>query len=1221
MRSRFVKMVSLAAALSAFLLAASVPVTLHAQESRGKITGTVTDPNTAAVPGASVKIIDPARGTSVTLETNSDGFFQAPYLLPGTYQVIIEIAGFKKFIQDNVELRINDTRDLAIVLEVGGTEETVTVTAGAAELNTADANLGQTVDQKRLAELPLVHGDPYTLIGLSPGVAHTGSQRLDRPFEPTHIVGYAIDGTRGNRSDLLIDGAPSTSTANANEVIASYVPPSDIVQEFKVQTATFDAQFGNTEGGVTSIVIKSGTNDYHGSAYIWTEPGGMAANDYFGNAKNQGRPFTFSNRPGFSASGPVRIPKLYNGKDKTFFLFGFEAIRDARPRFDAGGNVWTPTAALRNGDFSAFASSITIYDPLTTVCANNTNPCTSFTRSAFANNIIPASRISPVATSILKYYSAPKRSGLLGNIFDSTLTEKTQKYDNYTFRIDQNFSDKNRFFVRGSTYDRDSHYNDYLGSEATGVNFKFISRQGVLDDVHTFNASTVLNVRYSYNRFIRHQDQDEDAWAFDLTQLGFPSAYNDRIPDDVRRFPRFDFTNGALGTGFGNEFRPTTIHSPSAVLNKTLESHSLKFGAELRVYREDDVFRSNDQTGQFIFDNTYTRQLSSGNTGQDPQGLQGFASFLLGLPTTQQIVRRADYSEYSKTYGFFVQDDWRLSQRLTLNLGLRYELETPLVERNDKSVSGFDAAFVQPVQSTAQTRYAALNDAALKALVPTINVTGGLLFAGKDTGSGLYRSPHNTFLPRAGFAYRLNDKTVLRGGFGLFAGFLGERRGDVIQPGYTQTTVVALSQLANGAPIPQSFNSGFSNVSIIEPVGNARGKQTGLGGAISFFNQNPAVSKQARFQIGLQRELPGGVIAEAVYVGNWGYDIEIARNINALPNKYLNTDNSRTAAMNANNTFLTGTVANPFAGLEEFRGTGLFNATIARQQLLRPFPAFGDITTSVNDGKSWYHSGQFSVNKRFSKGYTVQAAYTWSKWMQATEYLNPGDPLPTKMISDQDVPHRLSFSGMYSLPIGKNRAFLSNANWLTNAVLGGWQIGGSVQLQSGFPISFGSFNTGNGNTSGDFFYVGGDLDIPSDQRTTDRWFNTTAFQSFYNWPSFLPSGVTPQTATTAQINAAQTAANTAATPVFHLRTQPYRFSTVRRDYIKNVDLTLLKDIRIRETMKVQLRFEALNAFNEPYFPVPQVAPANSTFGAINVLTTSNQDNYARRVQLGAKFIF
>src|SRR5215210_3245360 len=292
------------------------PLSLSAQEARGKITGTVVDSNNAAVPGAAVSVIDAARGTTVTLTTNDGGLFQAPYLLPGTYQVLVEVSGFKKSIQDGVQVRINETTDLNVALEVGGTQETVTVTAESTPLNTADANLGQTIDQKRIEELPLVHGDPYTLIGLSPGVTYTGSTRLDRPFEPTHIIGYAFDGTRGNRSDLLIDGAPSTATANANEVIATYVPPTDIVQEFKVQTATFDAQFGNTEGGVTSITIKSGTNNLHGSAYYFAEPGSWAANDFFGNSRGQARPESKSDRFGGYISGPVRLPWLYNGKDK-----------------------------------------------------------------------------------------------------------------------------------------------------------------------------------------------------------------------------------------------------------------------------------------------------------------------------------------------------------------------------------------------------------------------------------------------------------------------------------------------------------------------------------------------------------------------------------------------------------------------------------------------------------------------------------------------------------------------------------------------------------------------------------------------------------------------------------------------------------------------------------------------------------------------------------------
>ncbi|HYJ45414.1 MAG TPA: carboxypeptidase-like regulatory domain-containing protein [Pyrinomonadaceae bacterium] len=512
MKPRITRTLHLFVMVFSMLVILFPPVSLQAQEARGKITGTVTDVNKAAVPGASVLIKDVARGASTTLTTNGEGLFQASYLLPGTYQVIIEIAGFKKSIQDGVEVRINETTDLDIALEVGGAQETVTVTSEAAALNTVDANLGQTVDQKRIAELPLVHGDPYTLIGLSPGVTYTGSTRLDRPFEPTHIAGFAMDGVRGIRSDLLIDGAPSTATANGNEVIASYVPPSDITQEFKVQTATFDAQFGNTEGGVTSIVIKSGTNNFHGTAYLWTEPGGIAANDYFGNARGQGRPYSYSNRPGFSIGGPVWIPKIYNGKNKTFFLFGYEGIRDSRPRFDANANSYVPTDALKNGNFAGLG--VTIYDPLTGIVGTGTgaggNGCAVgvICRTAFAGNVIPAGRISPQAKAILTYFGSPKNtSTLLGNIFDSQLTEVTKPYDNYTIRIDQNIGEKDKAYGRYSWYNRSSFYNNYTGTPYVGVNFLFIAKQAVVDEVHTFNATTLLDVRYGFNRFIRGQDR------------------------------------------------------------------------------------------------------------------------------------------------------------------------------------------------------------------------------------------------------------------------------------------------------------------------------------------------------------------------------------------------------------------------------------------------------------------------------------------------------------------------------------------------------------------------------------------------------------------------------------------------------------------------------------------------------------------------------------------
>ncbi len=1166
-----------------------------AQETRGTIRGTVTDPNGQAVPNASVQIVDPARGGRRTLTTNGEGFYQATYLTSGTYQIVVEAPGFKRSIRDNVLVQIAEVIQADMRLEVGGAQETVTVTADVPQLNTENSSLGQIVDARRLEDLPLPQGDPYKLIGLSAGVAYTGSARLDRPFEPTHIVGYAIDGTRGNRSDLTIDGAPSTATANANEVIASYVPPSDIVQEFKVQTATFDSQFGNTEGGVTSISIKSGQNTPHGSAYYHAQPGTWAANDFFGNGRGAARPKTESDRFGGYISGPVYIPWLYNGKDKTFFLFGYEGIRDARPRFDAGAGSWVPTAAIANGDFSAYlpttgctatSSTICIYDPTTRVATGNT-----FTGQPFAGNVIPQNRIDPVARAVMTFFAKPKQPGLVGNIFDSTLNEETRPYDNYTFRIDQNIGSKNHLFFRGSYYDRISVYNDYTASEYSGVNFIFKARQAVIDDVHTFNSTTFLNLRYGYNRFIRGQDQEQDAHGFDLTKLwpgAAGTAYNALVGEGVRRFPRFDFSGGPLGNGQSVEFRPVDTHSYNAVLNKTWGNHSMKFGGEMRTYIENNAFSSNDQTGQFVFDNAYTRASSANST--DVNGLQAMAAFLLGLPSTQQIVRRADYSEYSKTIGLFFQDDWKVTRNLTLNLGLRWEVETPMVERQNKSVSGFDFGYVQPSQAAARANLVASPVAGsdgLPAIDPnTFNVLGGLLFAGKDTGSALYETPKDTFLPRIGLTYKINEKTVFRAGMGLFAGFLGERRGDVIQPGYTRTTTRPLSTVGpNNAPIPFTMATFPTAIAILEPVGNAQGRQTGLGTGISFFNQTPEVSKQLRYQIGFQRELGWGWTGELVYVGNYGYDIERSVNLNALPNQYLNTDTSRTAAMTARSTALGQAVANPFRTISDYAGTGFFNATIARQQLLRPFPNFGDITGSVNDGKSWYNSMQLNLNKRFAHGYTLGVAYTWSKWLQATEVLNAGDAAPTKMISDQDTPHRLAISGIYELPFGKGKMFLSDANGVVDRIVNGWQIQGVYQYQAGFPIAFGT----------NAFYLGGKISLPKSERTTSRWFNTAAF-----------------------VNVRDGGTTTTAAPVAHLRTLPLRFADVRRDNINDVGLSLIKNVAINERMRIQIRAEFSNAFNEAYFPAPSTNPTQSSFGTI---APSNQDNYARRSQIGVKFLF
>jgi hypothetical protein len=541
MKPRNYKAVCKFAFLVSMLVALFLPTSLYAQESRGKITGQVMDSNKSVVPGATVTITSISMGTTVTVTTNDEGLFQAPYLIPGLYKVTVEAQGFKKYARENIELRVNDTIELDIALEVGGLEQTVMVTSETPILDTTSGSLGQVVDSRRIAELPTPHGDPYALIGLAGGVSFTRSLRLDRPFEPTHIVGYTVDGTRANRSDLTIDGASSTATANAGEVISSFVPPQDAVQEFKVQTATFDASLGNTEGGVTNLSIKSGTNRLDGTlSYTYMTPG-LFANDFFGNLNRTPRASFYYHRAGGTVGGPVYIPKIYDGRNKTFFFYAYEGITEARPRNN--GTPTVPTERMRNGDFSellAIGPQYQIYNPFTATSSGGV-----VTRQPFAGNIIPQNLINPVARAFVdKYLPKPRTTGGAdgtGNYARPELVERA-KYNSHTIRADHIVSDKQRIFGRISWYFRNSDYNNYFDNLSTGQEFQFISRQAVLDDVYTFNPTTVLNVRYGYNRFIRVDQGNSESLGFDLTTLGFPAYYNNLVSADIRRFPRFDIS-------------------------------------------------------------------------------------------------------------------------------------------------------------------------------------------------------------------------------------------------------------------------------------------------------------------------------------------------------------------------------------------------------------------------------------------------------------------------------------------------------------------------------------------------------------------------------------------------------------------------------------------------------------------------------------------------------
>jgi hypothetical protein len=1027
------------------------------------------------------------------------------------------------------------------------------------------------VDARRVAELPTPHGDPYALIGLAAGASFMRSARLDRPFEPTHIVGYAMNGTRANRSDITIDGVPSTATAGAGEVTASFVPPQDIVQEFRVQTATFDASFGNTEGGVTNLSLKSGTNTFRGTAYLVKTPAELFANDFFANANNIPLPEFRYTRWSVTANGPIV-------RNRTFFMYGYEAIPEARPRNNGVPNV--PTERMRNGDFSellALGPQYQIYNPFSARLLPNGR----VERDPFPGNIIPRELMNPVALAVLEYVGRPRTAGNpdgTGNYRRPELKEETE-YGTHTVRVDHNLTQKQRMYARVSWYDRNSNYNNYFDNLATGQWFRFVSRQVALDHVYTLNSTTVLNFRFGYDRFLRGDQGNPANHGFDLTQLGFPASYANATPASIRKFPRFDI-DGFQGTGVAGEDRPIENHTFIATINRAMGAHSLRTGMEFRRYQETSIPSPPTMTGQFNFGSTWTRGPLD-NSPVAPRG-QSFAAFLLGLPENSSFVNRAPgYREWSSTTGLYLQDDWRIGSNLTVNLGLRYEFETPMLEAENRSVRGFDATTSQAFEAAARAAYAASQAVNPTPELPAsqFNVRGGLTFAGVNgEPRGLYNTPKSNVMPRMGFAYRLGDRTVVRGGYGMFYGFLGQRRGDVVQIGYSQSTPMTVST-NTGLTFIETLSNPFQG-GILEPRGSADGIATFLGQNITYFNPDPKSPRTQRWQIGVQREIGGVWVAEVNYVGNYGSQLETSYDSNALPTQYLSTSPVRDQARN---NYLTQQVPNPFAGLMPASApAGFRGATIARQQLLRPYPHFGNITTTANDGQSWYNALQLNLERRFSRGYTFSANYTYSRFEEALVRLNAGDPGPTRMISDMDTPHKVSLSGIWELPFGRGRPFAHDVSPLVNHFVGGWQISGIYQYQTGAPV----------NGFGNFLLVGSldDLGISRGQRSLQRWFNVDVFN---------------------RVNAEQLVSN--------VRTLPVRFDSVRLDSLNNVDLSLIKNTTFARGITAQFRLEALNAFNHPLFPGPVVN--NATAGTFGQIVASTQANYGRRVQVMAKVLF
>ncbi|MBI4875210.1 MAG: carboxypeptidase regulatory-like domain-containing protein [Acidobacteria bacterium] len=1148
-----------------------------AQESRGAIGGRVVDAHEAGIPRARVTITNLETGVVTTLDTNDRGAYVAPLLLPGNYRVAARQPGFKRASRDNLTLSVNDNLQIDLRLDVGDVAETITVTESAPLLESADASMGMLLGNKELTELPLAHGNPYQLIALAPGTTFEGDPLLNRPYEPTHIVDYSMGGSVSGTTDITLDGVSNTSKGSNGKVAAGYVPPVDAVGEVRIETSSFDARTGQSSGGVVNISLRSGTNKLRGSAAFTKMKPGWMANSFFGNRAGQPRGDFDYNRWSASLSGPLVLPKLYHGRNRTFFMWAYEALTDQRPR---GGTTWTvPTATERKGDFSellAIGPNYQIYDPATR--RRETGSSTRYRQDPFADNLIPAHRFNPVALKVLEYFPLPLTEGTTTadhrNNYPQPNSPEVASYWTHTVRVDHYIGPRDRIFVRGNGYTRDTHRNDYFKTRATGLHEQYHPIAGSFDDVHTFTPTLVLNLRYGYTRFTRQTDPLRGR-NFDLTTLGFPQALNDAISPDLREFPVFNI-NGyftSLNTG---EARFMDTHSLVAALTRLRGNHTLDAGFEYRAYRQNKYNGNTMRSGNYIFDPTWTRGPLDNSTTA-PIG-QGFASFLLGLPNASSLLNRnGDFAEQSTVWCGYAQDNWRMRRNLTLTIGVRYELEGPLTERFNRTIRDFDASASLPIEARTREQYAAAWEANPTVDLPPseFKVRGGLLFAGVGgQPRELWVRDANNLAPRVGLAWSLAKRTVFRSGYGIYFGGLGLRRTDVLQNGFERRTNVIPTR-DSGLSFYSTLSNPFPD-GILEPVGAGLGAMTDVGNSVEFFNPAPMSSYNQRWQASLQRQFGGASVLEAAYVGNRSTKMEIDRDLNVVGNSLL----SRSPFFDPERVnYLTANIPNPFRGVAGVNGTMGSNNNISRENLLKPFPQFGAVNTTTYQGFSWYHSLQVRATRRFSSSLGLNGSYTWAKNMLAGGFLNPADPTPYRSLSSADRKHRVTVATMYQLPFGRRARWLRKAPRPAQAFVAGWQLSAICIYQSGAPLTW-----------GDAVFFGDPDGIHRGPHTVEQWFNAGA-------------GFTRNTATRPA--------------AYHYRTWPFRFSNLRGSAMNNVDLSVNKRWKIGERgAEIQFRGEALNAFNHPQFANPNTDQFSTAFGQITATT-----NYPRQIQVMLRATF
>ena len=1162
--------------LFAFLLILlATSLSLFGQGFFGSLVGTITDPSGSAITNAAVTLTNTGTSETKSMSTDANGNYQFVNLVPGTYKVDVEISGFKHLTRENIPVQVNQAARVDGTMEVGDLTQTVEVSSQAALLQTESATVNQVVEGRQVEDIPLNGRNIMNLLALAPGVVPQGSTAgspLGNQNGGTNVWGfgnYQIGGGIANQNITYLDGAPLTLPPNN---ATSLVPSQDSISAFEVATNNVSPEFGSFSGGVINMTTKSGTNSFHGNAYEFFRNRALNANDFFNNRAGAAKPPFSQNQFGASLNGPIV-------KKRTFFSFVWEGFTQ---RNGKATTTTVPTAAQKAGDFTGFA---TIYDPLTT-CGPSTSPsCATVTRQPFSGNIIPASRISPTSQAEFFFWGAPNQPGLNNNwVGNAPIGGNTHQY---TGRIDHSISDKQRIFGRYTIWHLQNipNQSDVFGNKTGGALPIIQTQQAIFGDTYALNPTTIFDFRVAYVRMY-YSDFAESLGA-DMSQFG-PAYAVLGNEESFHVYPSATITGGGVLTSTGGTTNGPAYRTAGGLEQLTRENdwsyvgsvtkifgrHTIKAGGDIRR----DLWAFISQTngnGAFSYDSTFT---SATATNSATSGA-GFASFLLGYPTTAQITTANTVYQQLNNWAFYVNDTFQASSKLTINLGLRFEQPGAFSEKHDN------------------------NSVWLSAAPDPLSKATGLNLVGQPVlvNSSQYPDRQEMALsifplnPRLGIAYRLNNKTVLRTGYGLTRlPYSLQQSGPNVSAVNLATTNMVTT--LDGGLTPAGRNTNPYPNGLIEPAGRTPGFLSTLEGAtiiVPVPYQKQPYNQQWNFNI--QRELAGASI-QLGYVGAKGTSIPfIVANTgtvgNQISDQYLSLGTS-----------LLDKVTNPFYGVIPASAGLLGQPTVLRGALLNPYPQFQRIYfPNQNRGMSTYHAFQASFQRRFKGGGIFSINYTWGKFISdtdtATNYLEGARPGATqdwnnlnanKSLVGNDVPHRVVANYVYDLPFGKGQKYLSG-NKAVSAVVGGWTVNGIATFQSGYPLSLTSASNQlvtnfNVVTIRPNVVSGCDASISgSAQSRLNQWFNTSCFTQ----PGSLAFGN-------------------------ESRTDP----VLKAAGIANYDFAANRKFSITERINLNFRAEFFNLFNRVQFAAPATQVGGANYGVVTAAA-----NQPRLIQLALRLAF